>query len=964
MVPSRARINCAAALSVLRPAAEPLEPHHEALGVEREIVLEDRLDLGIAQRRAVPVHEIEPEGAHLGANPGGRVGVVRVRLRDARELAHLDLEELAERRDAGHAAEVHEVHRLRAVGQHPVDRGDVLIGMELRGGRRRGDESAALGIERAVRDAEGVAAEDAPVRLIHDGVVVQGVSGHVNELERPLAEPHALAVLDRPHALGGDRHERAVELVQALAVDRAGAGHELRRVDHVRCAARMQQRPRVGELLHQAPRAAGVIEMHVRQQQVVDGFPRNAELREPGEQIRDGRVGPHIDEGRASRVDDDVRGGVPRIQVLAVDGADAVRMSIESHFQGNVDRRERFAGIHIVPCRLALGRMTHPGSFPAARLVCAVAGFAVLAGPASLAARAAAAADAAAAAAPPLLAPPQHRERGSLVFENIPVPNAALAARAARYEQSREASFLDWLADGSMLIGTRFADTDQLHRVAIPLGMREQLTFYEDPVEWARAPLRGGGFAFLKDQGGDENAAVYYQPPTGAARPLTQGSFIHGSPVWAHDGRRVAFYGNDRDSLSYDVYVADVTSGAAPTLLVGGREDTWYPLDWSPDDTKLLVWKYVSITESYLYLVDAATGALTPLDDPAHPRKAGIRMAKFAPDGRGVYVVTDEDGEFGQLKLKDLVTHSSRNVTPDTLWDVEDFDVSDDGRYIAYVVNDDGRSRLTVLDTLGTLVTPQLVHYPTWDRVGRHGRMLSAYVYRPRTAGPHPVVILIHGGPESQYRPGWDPFLQFMVNELGYAVVAPNVRGSSGYGKSFLALDNGPLREDAVRDVGSLLVWIGLQPQLDRDRVVAMGASYGGYMALATLITYGERLRGGIDFMGISNFVSFLRDTSGYRRDLRRTEYGDERDNGTRVFLDRISPLTNAGRIRKPLLVAAGANDPRVPVSESEQLVWRVRAAGGEVWYLLAKDEGPGFRKKANRDAYLETVATFLQRLR
>ncbi|TLZ50652.1 MAG: S9 family peptidase [Gammaproteobacteria bacterium] len=385
------------------------------------------------------------------------------------------------------------------------------------------------------------------------------------------------------------------------------------------------------------------------------------------------------------------------------------------------------------------------------------------------------------------------------------------------------------------------------------------------------------------------------------------------------------------------------------------------------------------------------------------------------------------DGEFGQLKLKDLVTHSSRNVTPDTLWDVEDFDVSDDGRYIAYVVNDDGRSRLTVLDTLGrlelapaglpegrignlrfdrtgrrlamsaespvaprdayvydiehgrlerwtrseagpidvgTFVTPQLVHYPTWDRVGRHARMLSAYVYRPRTAGPHPVVILIHGGPESQYRPGWDPLLQFMVNELGYAVVAPNVRGSSGYGKSFLALDNGPLREDAVRDVGSLLVWIGLQPQLDRDRVVAMGASYGGYLALATLITYGERLRGGIDFMGISNFVSFLRNTSGYRRDLRRTEYGDERDNGTRVFLDRISPLTNAGRIRKPLLVAAGANDPRVPVSESEQLVWRVRAAGGEVWYLLAKDEGHGFRKKANRDAYLETVATFLQRLR
>ncbi|HEX4648703.1 MAG TPA: alpha/beta fold hydrolase [Steroidobacteraceae bacterium] len=660
--------------------------------------------------------------------------------------------------------------------------------------------------------------------------------------------------------------------------------------------------------------------------------------------------------------------------------------------------------------------MTRLRSSPSARIARAVAGLAVLT----------AAATSAAVPSPP--APVlQQRERGTLVFDDIPLPDPALTARLTRYEQSREATFLDWLTDGSLLISTRFAETRQLHRVASPLGMREQLTYYKDPVEWARAPRTGGGFAFVKDHDGDENAQVYYQTAPGAARELTSGSFIHGSLVWAHDGRHVAFYGNDRDSLSDDVYVADVTSGAAPQLLVGGHQDTWYPLDWSPDDGKLLVWKYVSINESYLYLADAATGALTPLDDPAHPRKAGVRMAKFAPDGRGVYVVTDEDGEFAQLKLKDAVTHSSRNVTPQTLWDVEDFDVSGDGRYIAYVVNEDGRSHLTVLDTqsrfeiapaglpdgrignlrfdrtgrrlalsaespvvprdayvydiehgrldrwtrsepgpveVGTFVTPQLIHYPTWDRVGGHARMLSAYLYRPvRATGPSPVVILIHGGPESQFRPGWDPFVQFMVNELGYAVVAPNVRGSSGYGKTFLTLDNGTLREDAVRDIGSLLVWLGVEPELDRDRVVVMGASYGGYMALASLVTYGERLRGGVDAMGISNFVTFLRNTAPYRRDLRRAEYGDERDNSIRVFLDRISPLTNAKRIRKPLLVAAGANDPRVPVSESEQLVWRVRAAGGEVWYLLAKDEGHAFKKKANRDAYLETVASFLQKL-
>jgi len=653
--------------------------------------------------------------------------------------------------------------------------------------------------------------------------------------------------------------------------------------------------------------------------------------------------------------------------------------------------------------------MTDHRSFPAARAVWATAALAALSASQSLAQQAAA----------------QHRERGTLVFENIPLPDTALMARLGRYQQSREATFLDWLADGGMLIATRFGDTEQLHRVAAPLGMREQLTFYQDPIEWARAPRTGSGFVFLKDQAGDENAQVYYQSGSGSVRQLTSGNFIHGSPVWAHDGRRVAFYGNDRDSLSYDVYVADVTTGAAPQLLVGGRQDTWYPLDWSADDSKLLVWRYVSISESYLYLADVASGTLTALDDSG--RKVGIRMAKFAPDGRGVYLLTDEDGEFLQLKFKDPVTHQSRSVTPATGWDVEDFDVSSDGRYVAYVVNDDGRSRLTVLDTqaklelapaglpegrignprfdrsgrklalsaesaLGprdvyvydlehgklerwtrsepgpldvrTLAAPELVHYPTWDRIGRRARLLSAYVYRPRTAaGPCPVIIDIHGGPESQYRPGWDPFVQFLVNELGYAVVAPNVRGSSGYGKTFLALDNGVLREDAVRDIGSLLVWIGVQPQFDRDRVVVMGGSYGGYMALASLIAYGERLRGGIDLLGISNFVTFLRNTAAYRRDLRRAEYGDERDTSMRVFLDRISPLTNASRIKKPLLVAAGSNDPRVPVSESEQLVWSVRAAGGEVWYLLAKDEGHGFRKKANRDAYLETAASFLQKL-
>jgi dipeptidyl aminopeptidase/acylaminoacyl peptidase len=458
--------------------------------------------------------------------------------------------------------------------------------------------------------------------------------------------------------------------------------------------------------------------------------------------------------------------------------------------------------------------------------------------------------------------------------------------------------------------------------------------------------------------------------------------------------------------------------------VVGGQQDTWYPLDWSTDDQKLLLWKYLSLDESYLYTADVATGTVTPLDPSG--KKVGIRTAKFAPDGRGVYLISDENGEFAQLRYLDPVTHEMRKISPDIQWDVEDFDVSIDGRYVAYVVNEDGHGRLTVLDTQrkleltppglpdgpifnlrfdptgkrlamaaegaqtprdtyvydltkgalerwtrsevgpldpNTLTPAELIHYPTWDRVNGKQRMISAYVYRPRTTGPCPVVINIHGGPESQYRPQWDPFIQFLVNELGYAVIAPNVRGSAGYGKSFLKLDNGVLREDAVRDIGSLLFWIGLQPAFDRDHVAVMGGSYGGYMVLASLAAYSDRLRGGIDVSGISNFVTFLSGTSPYRQDLRREEYGDERDPKMRVFLTRISPLNNSAQIRRPLLIVQGLNDPRVPATESQQMVYRIRSKGGEVWYLAAKDEGHGFRKKANQDVYLLTAGMFLSKL-
>lgn len=655
-----------------------------------------------------------------------------------------------------------------------------------------------------------------------------------------------------------------------------------------------------------------------------------------------------------------------------------------------------------------------------------------------------------AAVAAPAAEPIRRVEQGNLVMENVPEPPARLIEKLEGYLEYRQATFRDWTPEGAMLIGTRFGDVEQVHLVEHPLSDRRQLTFAGEPVGTATYSPGGvrQGFVFLRDVGGDEYSQVYFQPlrkdEPGGPRQLTDGRSLNLSVAWSNGGDRIAFQSNARGPRSYDVYVVDPAGQAPPQLVVESGGNAWYPLDWSPDDKKLLLWNYVSINDSSIHLADLATGNRLRLD--AGPGRVGISAAKFSRDGRGVYLVSDRDGEFKQLRYVDLATGDSRTLSGHIRWDVEEFTLSRDGRFLAYTSNEDGVSRLNLLDlsnrrelatprlepgiitNLGfdpagrrlafsfetvraprdvyvyelesgrltqwtrsetgpleadsRFVAPRMFRYPTFDVVSEKGqqqsgnirvigstrgrqklRQIPAFLYEPGGPGPFPVVVQIHGGPESQYRPGFDTFVQFVVNELGYALVAPNVRGSDGYGKSFLDLDNGYRREDAVRDIGWLLEWIRKQPSLDHDRVVVMGGSYGGYLTLASLVYFGERLRGGINTVGISNYLSFLANTSEYRRDLRRVEYGDERDPKMREFLARISPLTHAERIRRPLLVVQGLNDPRVPASESEQLVSRVRANGGQVWYLMAKDEGHGFRKKQNRDVYWQTIASFLDRL-
>jgi dipeptidyl aminopeptidase/acylaminoacyl peptidase len=361
-----------------------------------------------------------------------------------------------------------------------------------------------------------------------------------------------------------------------------------------------------------------------------------------------------------------------------------------------------------------------------------------------------------------------------------------------------------------------------------------------------------------------------------------------------------------------------------------------------------------------------------------------VTSFELSDSGRRAAFVVNEDGT-DRLYLLDPTTLAYRRVDRLPIGLVGGLEFSPDDTRLALTLNgstspsdvytlelgagpteDTALTRWTESEIGGldasSFVEPKLVHYPTFDQVDGKPRQIPAFVYRPEGPGPHPVIVSIHGGPESQYRPGFSATFQLWVRTLGAAVIAPNVRGSAGYGKTYVALDNGRKREDSVKDIGALLDWIATQPDLDTRRVAVIGGSYGGYMVLSTLVHYSDRLEAGVEIVGISNFVTFLEHTQDYRRDLRRVEYGDERDPEMRAFLDGISPNRHAERIKAPLLVAQGENDPRVPASESEQIVRAVREKGYDVWHMKALNEGHGFRKKANRDLYEQIVVLFLRK--
>ena len=624
--------------------------------------------------------------------------------------------------------------------------------------------------------------------------------------------------------------------------------------------------------------------------------------------------------------------------------------------------------------------------------------------------------------------PPKQEIPENLEVQGIPAFPQDLIDKTERYLDVRNTSFTGWSnVDDGMYVMTRLENTRQVYYVAEPNAELVQITDFEEPVGGMDVDPREGkdGFLFTKDVGGSEMYQVYYfDRETGEHTMLTDGESRNGSLEWMPSGKHFAFASNMRNGKDTDVWLMNPDNPEEKRLLTE-REGLWNPIEWSPDETRLLVINYVSANESRVYIVDAESGDMTDIY-PDRSQKVSVAFADWGKDGKKVYFTSDHAGEFKSIYEYDVASGSVKPFLPESKWDVDGFRLTHAKDKMAYITNEDGISQLHIIDmqtkeeepvgeipigliggvqfteddarlsltiyrpvapadaysldmetrTLtrwtdsspegidpDSFVDPQLVHYPTFDSVDGAPRMIPAFYYKPKSpADTYPVIIDIHGGPEAQSRPWFSSMNQYYLSELEAAVLVPNVRGSDGYGKSYLLLDNDYNRENSVKDIGALLDWIAEQPELDENRVAVMGGSYGGYMVLATMTNYPERIKCGIEVVGISNFVTFLKNTKEYRRDLRRVEYGDERIPEMEAFLQEISPTNNAHKISKPLFVAQGENDPRVPASEARQIIKALEDKDIPVWYMFAADEGHGFAKRTNRDYYNRATVMFFKK--
>jgi dipeptidyl aminopeptidase/acylaminoacyl peptidase len=615
----------------------------------------------------------------------------------------------------------------------------------------------------------------------------------------------------------------------------------------------------------------------------------------------------------------------------------------------------------------------------------------------------------------------------NMTLDGIPPIPASIADDAGRYGQYRSASFAEWHPDRlEMLVRTRFGNTTQVHKVAAPGAFREQLTFFHEPVgglySFAANGPNGDFFTYSRDVGGGEFFQLYrHDVATGRSTLLTDGTKRHGGGVMSRHSGLLAYsrWDADEEGAFTQIRIVDPKQPRSDRIVITLRGGGWTAKDWSPDDEQLLLIERLSINDGRVWLMDTDSGQVRQLLPAVDDGPVANRGAIFSKDGMGFYVTSDASSEFLQLKYVDLETLQPTVLSEGIDWDIDSFDVSADGDWIAFKTNEAGLGglylheisaktttpveglpvgvigglrwhndnqhlavslgssrvpgdvfvldavsgdlvRWTLSETGGLDTTqfsePELIKWQSFD-----GREISAFYYKPPDSfeGRRPVVVNIHGGPEGQSRPRYLGRWNYFLNELGAAIIYPNVRGSAGFGKTFLMLDNGMQREDTYKDIGSLLDWIAKRDDLDAERIMIRGGSYGGHMTLAVATRYNDRIACSINRYGLSNLRTFLENTQGYRRDLRRVEYGDERVPEIREWMDRTAPMALVRNIRKPMLVQQGVNDPRVPKSESDQIVSSLKEIGTPTWYLVFDDEGHGFRKKSNADFAFYTVIMF-----
>ena len=595
----------------------------------------------------------------------------------------------------------------------------------------------------------------------------------------------------------------------------------------------------------------------------------------------------------------------------------------------------------------------------------------------------------------------------SIYSEGVPAIPPELDQGLDHYRFYDSVSFQGWLA-GTRRVVYLFESggTQQVFVRPRPDQPEQQLTSFARPVSWVCPHPTRERMVIAIDQAGQENYQLLLSDqPTGVLRIFTNPYWRNTGLLWSPRGHFLALTSNARNGADRDLYV--VTPPYATTgRRIKDADGTCSAQDWSPDERRIVAVEFrPDWTESCVELIDVATGTVEVLPQPSdHPvRRTAVRWSR---DGGALYWLTNRNSEFLRLGRYDLATKEETPLTAHIPWDIEEYDISGNGNSIVLVANEDGQSRLHVIDArtgdrrptprfadglisnvnfrprsqefaftwsspqsppgiysydlatrwktewikprpaspkAGTAERPELIRYESFD-----GRKIPAFVRRPKPTieGPYPVLIELHGGLASQARPAFSSLDDYLVDELGIALVSPNVRGSSGYGLEYEGLDDCQKREDGVRDIAALLDWIASQRDLDASRVAVRGGSYGGYMTLSAMMHFSHRLRAGIDISGISSLETSLAEALDCAVAGWRAEYGDERDPETRQFLRAISPLENAAMIKRPLLVIHGENDPRVKVAEAERIVAAVRRNGVPVWYVRFSGEGHGFDRR------------------